>query len=390
MEYPEERYYKLHRLLLTSVGLWPYQSKWSTYLIRTVITIISLLGIIVQMSSFFTVDNIDTDYISDLLPILLCTFGIVGHMYLRIMHIDKIRELFERISNDWKFQKTRYEIKVMHKHAEITRLFTFYYLLANLIIIVAYYIWMSVPEILDVISPMNESRLRIQPFKAKFFIDEERYFYFIRFLICALIFTILITSITYLVTSVAFVQHVCGMCELLGYRAERLFSVAEETAKSDLIRSKTYCGNIVVFIRLHYNIIKFIDLIEIIHTIPFFMDTLGLIFVTSIALMQILFIDDIERVYRFLYTSTMAMVILFSFNFLGQKITDANLNACEKLYNSMWYNANISEQKLLILILKRRFYPTVITACKFYVMSLQSFGKISQTILSYFMFMRQF
>ncbi|XP_039307282.1 putative odorant receptor 85d [Solenopsis invicta] len=134
---------------------------------------------------------------------------------------------------------------------------------------------------------------------------------------------------------------------------------------------------------------KFIDLIEISHTMPFFMETVGLIFITSIAFMQILVINDVERAYRCFYISTAAIVCLFLLNFLGQRITDANLNVYEKLYNSMWYNANISEQKLLILILKRRFYPTVITACKFYVMSLPNFGKICHTILSYFMFMRQ-
>jgi len=75
---------------------------------------------------------------------------------------------------------------------------------------------MFIPEILDFISPMNESRPRKRPFNAEFFIDEERYFYLIRSHICLVL---LIIPIVYVASSTLFLaltQHVCGMCEFLG------------------------------------------------------------------------------------------------------------------------------------------------------------------------------
>lgn len=79
-----------------------------------------------------------------------------------------------------------------------------------------YFVWMFVPEILDVISPMNESRPRRNPFDFDFFIDEERYFYLIRFYICIIL---MISALVFLANSTLFLiltQHVCAMYKLLG------------------------------------------------------------------------------------------------------------------------------------------------------------------------------
>jgi len=82
--------------------------------------------------------------------------------------------------------------------------------------LVGYNIWMFIPEILDIMLPMNESRPRRQPFHTEFFVDEEQYFYFIRFHICLVV---TITPIVYVASTTLFLiltQHTCGMCELLG------------------------------------------------------------------------------------------------------------------------------------------------------------------------------
>lgn len=81
---------------------------------------------------------------------------------------------------------------------------------------IIYFTWLFMPEILDVVSPLNESRPRKQPFDYNFFIDEEQYFYFIRFLIF-IGFTF--SPLIFLASStlfLAFTQHVCAMYKLLG------------------------------------------------------------------------------------------------------------------------------------------------------------------------------
>jgi len=54
------------------------------------------------------------------------------------------------------------------------------------------YIFMTIlPQILDVFLPLNESRSREHPFHAEFFIDNEEYFYLIRFQIYVVLLLVL-------------------------------------------------------------------------------------------------------------------------------------------------------------------------------------------------------
>ncbi|KAG5306962.1 OR4 protein, partial [Acromyrmex insinuator] len=347
MEYPEH-YYKINRLILSFYGLWPFQSKWSAHLMRASTIIILLSTAIFQLLTFSTT-NITTDFIIDVMSEFIPATACLGHIYARIKRIDKLRDLFERIRDDWKLKKTSFEIKIMHKYAETSRLFSLYYLIFY-IIMIACNLQIFLPYILDVILPMNESRPRTQPFQLEFFTIEEQYPTLITFYVFIMV---VISSIIFCANSVLCViltQHACGMCELLG----------------------------------------FIGTIEIYHTVPFLLDIIELIFVLSLALTQVLTIgSDIGRAFRSISLAIIALIYLFISNYMAQKITDMSLNVCEKVYNSAWYNANISEQKPLLLIMKRRFRPFVLTACKFYVMSLQNFGMILQTAISYCMFMRQ-
>ncbi|KAG5344637.1 OR4 protein, partial [Acromyrmex charruanus] len=152
--------------------------------------------------------------------------------------------------------------------------------------------------------------------------------------------------------------------------------------------------HLIVFINIYiyktfFYITRFVGMIEFYHTIPFLMDIIGLVLAMSLTLTQMITTtNDMERIIKSINVTVLTLH-LFVFNYMGQKVTDASSNACEKVYNSVWYSASASEQKLLLLIMKRRFHPLILTACRFYVMSLQNFGMILQTAISYCMFMRQ-
>ncbi|KAL6429089.1 hypothetical protein ACFW04_008105 [Cataglyphis niger] len=126
MEHPEKRYYKLNRFLLLANGLWPYQSVWSARLIRGITTVITLSIACVQLNSIFTSD-MTREFMVLMMQTLIITIGILYHIYAHIGHLDKFKKLFDCIWQDWTLQKTDDEIRIMHQHAEMTKLFTFYY-----------------------------------------------------------------------------------------------------------------------------------------------------------------------------------------------------------------------------------------------------------------------
>ncbi|XP_011863919.1 PREDICTED: uncharacterized protein LOC105559890 [Vollenhovia emeryi] len=126
MEHPGEHHYKLNRVILSFSGLWPYQSKWSAHLIRAVISILLVSSVIFQVASFFTTD-FTAEFIVEVVPALVPTLGTLSQLYVRTRQGDQLRDIFEHMRNDWRLQKTQYEIKIMRQHAESTRLYTFYY-----------------------------------------------------------------------------------------------------------------------------------------------------------------------------------------------------------------------------------------------------------------------
>ncbi|CAL1681668.1 unnamed protein product [Lasius platythorax] len=388
MEHPEERYYKLNRFLLSVTGLWPYQSEWSARFIRIVITVFMLLCIFAQISSFFTSD-VNMDFLIESLPMFVPTVGNLCQLYTRVVHMDKFKELFEHMWNDWAMEKTDDEIKIMHQHAETTRLLTICFLVLMYMFIMGFIVWLFAPEIFGVTLHVNESRLRT--LHVEVYIDKERYLYLILSAACIIVslapLMFLATTSLYL----ALTQHVCGICELLGYRAERLFYVIEDTAERDLIRgTKINCKNIAFLIRQHYNVIQFIDTIETCHTIPLLMDLVGIVISISLYLMQVLTIfENTERGYISITFIIAVLGYLIIPNYMGQKVTEMSSSICEKVYNSAWYDADVSEQKSILLIMGRQLHPLVLTACKFYPMSLPSFKMILQMAISYCMFMRK-
>ncbi|TGZ54173.1 Uncharacterized protein DBV15_02406 [Temnothorax longispinosus] len=137
-----------------------------------------------------------------------------------------------------------------------------------------------------------------------------------------------------------------------------------------------------------FYIARFIDMIQIYHTIPFLMDLLGLVLAVSLALTQVYSSDMLKQ--KYVERIKMQKRDLFQMLTIGVNISElfgngVDLEQEEKIktrysisyrYNSEWYNADVSEQKSLLLIIKRRFNPLVLTACRFYVMSLPKFGMV--------------
>ncbi|XP_071648058.1 odorant receptor 4-like isoform X4 [Temnothorax longispinosus] len=330
------------------------------------------------------------DYMVDWMSAVLIVSGSLSNLYTRIIHVDKFRELFERMSKDWALQKTHDEAKIMHEHAKTSRLFTLCYLSLSYIILAIYITWMLTPDVLDIISPMNESRPRRQPIDIQFFVNEE-YLYIVRYHTC---FLLIIIPFIYVGCSTLFVtvtQHVCGMCKLMGNRAERIFFVAENDTAYDLIQESQSYGNLAVFVRQHDNVIQFVDIIETCHTVPFLMELTGMVFLMSLTLIEVLTIssNNFERTFRSVSVAIIGQSYIFMYCYMGQRVTDVSSSICEKIFNSTWYDAVVTKQKALLMIMMRRYHPLILTACKLYVMSLQNFGMTLQTAISYCMFIRQ-
>ncbi|XP_025072945.1 uncharacterized protein LOC105422388 [Pogonomyrmex barbatus] len=123
MEFPEERYYGVNHILLSIIGLWPYDNFKIRYL-RFILSLLLLLSFLSAQWMKLCV----SEYSSDLLLKVLAyniIFIVFFVKYITFYAVFKnIKEFRERVRNNWNALIDNYEIEIMCKHGSIGKLFT--------------------------------------------------------------------------------------------------------------------------------------------------------------------------------------------------------------------------------------------------------------------------
>ncbi|KYN05349.1 hypothetical protein ALC62_03634 [Cyphomyrmex costatus] len=129
----------------------------------------------------------------------------------------QVKDLFEQVLNDWYALTDAEEIKIIQNYANKGRLFT---ICAGLLLyfgILFFTVLFFIPDVLDIVAPLNKPRQHQLPFVIEPLFDLEEHFLFfiLNFLIISfVILTILLTVETlYMIC----IQHACGLLKLTRY-----------------------------------------------------------------------------------------------------------------------------------------------------------------------------
>ncbi|KAL6441774.1 hypothetical protein ACFW04_003694 [Cataglyphis niger] len=123
MEFSLDRYYKLNRLLLSVIGLWPYQSAMNAWLHRLLAASFMIWSIVGQIVKI-CMSELTVDFTLDCMPIIISTIGIMLQFIGRIIINDKLRSLLDHIKADWERTRSQDEIKIMREYAASARIIT--------------------------------------------------------------------------------------------------------------------------------------------------------------------------------------------------------------------------------------------------------------------------
>ncbi|XP_050445512.1 odorant receptor 42a-like isoform X2 [Cataglyphis hispanica] len=338
MEFSLDRYYKLNRLLLSVIGLWPYQSAMNAWFHR------------VLAASFMI-------------------WSIIG----------QLRSLLDHIKADWERTRSQDEIKIMREYAAsariITTLFSFYVIVGTSM----YIIITSIPQILDVFLPLNESRSREHPFHIELFIDEEKYFYLIRIQMYIMLLVGMGMIIANGTIFVVYTQHASGMFTILGCRAERLFNQrSSKTGRSIRGTEKDY-RNIVLFIEDHRSVIQFVDIIQSSYSFHLLSEYLFFMILIGLTLVQIIKFSGLsDRPIRSIAFIIGQLFYLLMFSYMGQHIIDTSVQLSTKLYCGKWHNMSVWKQKIMLFVMIRCTRTVSINSCSIYTLSLETFSTVSK------------
>ncbi|KAG7213143.1 hypothetical protein KM043_002458 [Ampulex compressa] len=158
---------------------------------------------------------VTTDYSLDLLlRVLSYTFIKIIYMLKYITALitgDKIKKCLEEVESHWDFVKDEGERQILAESAERGRLRIIYLALIMYPTLFTFFLNPVIPDVLDIIVPLNESRGRKIPVISEYFVDQQTYFY-------PILFHIYIVDLVGVTASAAsegpmiiFITHLCGM-----------------------------------------------------------------------------------------------------------------------------------------------------------------------------------
>ncbi|XP_076672258.1 uncharacterized protein LOC143371192 [Andrena cerasifolii] len=246
MDFAGSRYYDLNRILLSVVGLWPYET--------TKLSKVQCFFTFVVLSSGITV---------------------------------QVRHLLDRIVYDWSTLTNEEELRIIHEYSRVTRMMTTIYsciciicspyiaphlnatdiFTNDMIAVIIYTLLLIVTfsefsnQILDILIPLNYSRPRKLIVKLEYFVDQQKYFYPIAMHATTVaIFgsTVLLATET---LTMAIMQHICGLYKIISYRLGHTF-VSNVPGVSVAERSFIVHRKVLSIVNLHRRVIKYIDLMR--------------------------------------------------------------------------------------------------------------------------------
>ncbi|XP_029163267.1 uncharacterized protein LOC114934726 [Nylanderia fulva] len=376
-------YYSVTKKMLSLSGQWPYQEKKEKLLRMAIVTIFEISVLIPQVGQFIHCGRKVQCHLISAPSYLVYTVIMVKLLTCQILNY-KIKHLTDQLNNDWKILKCPEEYEIMKIYAAKARLFSLIYSTYYFIGCPMFAIMSLIPKILDVVWPLNESRPVLMPHGGHYFVsDDTEYFYYILFHVLIAIVIILTAFLAHDCVILTYIEHVCGVFAVAGYRFENL---SYNDVKNNIINQK-----IVSAVHAHWRALQFAEYLENTFSVTLVIQIFIVIISMSVTLLQMTVKLDstIEAIRNAAFVGGQ-LIHIFCFSLQGQKLIDHSIQMQDKIYACSWYKIPVKLQKLLLPVMRRSLQPNFLSASGIYIFSLKSFMTVVQSSVSYFTVLASF
>ncbi|XP_039311367.1 uncharacterized protein LOC105202591 [Solenopsis invicta] len=371
----EHQYFSINRILLLIVGSWPYQQSIFAKFQYIVICVILLSNIIFQLTSFLTL-HCTVEVIVRILAIV--TFFSVAIIQYIIFHfnIEGVKDLLMQLQHIHNELKNKNEIAIIKKYDCIAKRYVIGLIAVGICGIFLTVITELILSIIDIQSSTNASRSHFFLLKMEYFIDQEKYFYFIWVHINATISIITITLVANGTMLIAYIQHVCGVFRIASYRMK--YGININVLQNVMLKNKVWMiKHISYAVDIHRQAMKLMkQLMIILNKMMFCLIVFG---VATLSLNLYLLVLAKNNIHIFLLTCVIVFVcILYMFlaNNMGQIIIDHNNHVFISAYNAQWYKTPIQVQKMILFILQRRSKAFTLNVGRLFDASMEGFATV--------------
>nr|AXM05186.1 odorant receptor [Campoletis chlorideae] len=378
MNSSKKPYYENTLLLLSVFGVSPYQNKLSRFLACFAYCSIACTQFCCKIAFVVRAwPDMDT-IIENTSPVLVDVISIFKIINCAV-NSKKIKHLFDQILFSSDPLLNSEELAIIERHDEHCRKFTivwFTYLLSSVTI---FYTMPLVPQLLD---PQGNNTHH-DPLPVYYYhIDVQQYYYpvYAHAFVTAWMFvgSLIAADSIYVVL----VENACAMFSVVSYRLQNAIHDDELYADANVTKyNDASYQNFIDCIKRHKAAVKFADEVESTLSVSFLL-TVGtnMIIISFTGTQLVVSVEEFDRLTRHAAMIFAQMGHLYMENYYAQKLMDYSCDVYTNILKSNWENASLRTQKLLCFFTMRSLVPSVITIGGFYVMSVQTFNWVRQSL----------
>ncbi|XP_026823715.1 uncharacterized protein LOC105281869 isoform X5 [Ooceraea biroi] len=377
----------IHRISLVALGLWPYHRTMLVQLQSCVFSLTMTTFIIFQLTTFLTTEcNIEL-----ILEILSTTlFVLLTVIYYNFLWINThlVKHVLENLQYICSELKDENEIAIIKRYGHIAKCVAIGFTLLTIWGFFVLAILPILPRIFGIFSFVNESKPHRNIYiRAEYFVDQEKYFYFISLHLYATQYiggSILLAGA---IVVTGYFTYFCGLFNIASYRIEQAMQINSDKIcnwknKREIDKKISHAVDI------HRTALEIIEFYLYNCEGAYFL--IVAIIVISLSLNLFGISQAIRFVFRmedFILHCGFAVVILtcsLGLNYMGQACIDHYNYIFLTAYNVRWYIAPVCVQRLILFLLQKGAKPYNIKVVGLYTLSLESFATLSTASLSYF------
>ncbi|XP_032675077.1 uncharacterized protein LOC116845935 [Odontomachus brunneus] len=256
--YPfDNRNYKLNQTFLKFLGLWPYKKTKFQRLRAICFNALLFSYMIVQLTQFTIVDF----HLDVVIRILGEAFpAIIYFIKFNLFFYDAemIKQILERIINDWRIFTDIQEIKIVEHYARQGRQLMIFLISFTSVAVFGYATMVMMPDILNYYLPLNESRIHYLSPVNEYSGYQNIYFYPLFLYIMASVIIGMLTLVAVGSMLMSIILHICAIFKISSYWMEHIVD-KEIIARSD--RQYVIIERIIKSVELHRNAQKLIEML---------------------------------------------------------------------------------------------------------------------------------
>ncbi|XP_067212465.1 odorant receptor 9a-like [Linepithema humile] len=385
----EERFYRINRVFLKSIALWPYQQSYFWRIQKILFATIMITFLLVQLLPFVTMQFNRDLFLKIMWGVFICTTPTIKYCFFAVK-AGTVKQLLERMRNDWNLLKSKLEIDIIEKYASNAKLFTTIVTAVNITGLFFMMVFQFWPLILNVILPLNESRSCELLVVVEYFVNKEKYLYVMLLHEFLAIFIGMIAACSVSVTFIIYILHTCALLKIASHRVETVFDISMLTnPRREYLFSQKIADVVVVHRRAIESLDYLMSNIMILYSILIIVGVISLSFSLFQCLLLIKIANDITSISLNIITIVALLAYMFVGNYVGQEVTDHGVNFFRATCNGLWYTAPVRTQKLILFLMQKGIKNITLRIGNLYDASLEGFTALVNMAVSYFMLMYQ-